>query len=123
MDPQQYRNKHLLVVGGGDSAVEAAIALGEQKGTTVTLSYRKDQFSRIKEGNRQKIEAAAREGWVEVIFNSAVKGIDQTEITLAAPAGDRVIPTDYVFVLIGGELPTAFLKNIGISMETKFGVA
>ncbi|MFC1475008.1 NAD(P)-binding domain-containing protein [Candidatus Zixiibacteriota bacterium] len=123
LDPVQYKNKHLLVVGGGDSAIEAAITLGEQKETTVTLSYRKDQFSRIKDGNRQRIDAALKEGWVEILFNSKVKEIKEHEVILSTSSNEKIIKNDYVFVLIGGELPTKFLQNIGITMETKYGVA
>ena len=122
LDPEQYKHKHLLVVGGGDSAVEAALRLGEQDGTTVTLSYRNQLFSRIKEKNRQQIESAEKAGWVKVIFNSQVKSIHTDFVELAYDDAIQKIQNDFVFVFIGGELPNAFLSKIGIEMETKFGV-
>lgn len=122
LDPEQYRNKHLLVVGGGDSAVEAALRLGEQEGTTVTLSYRKGSFNRIKDLNKQKIEAAHQAGWIKIIFNSQVESIHSDNIKLNYDNRTEEIKNDYVFVFIGGELPNAFLGKIGIEMETKYGV-
>ena len=122
LDPEQYKNKHLLVVGGGDSAVEAALRLGEQDGTTVTLSYRNQLFSRIKEKNRQQIESAEKAGWVKVIFNSQVKSINTNFVEIEYGDSIQKIDNDFVFVFIGGELPNAFLSKIGIEMETKFGV-
>ncbi len=122
IDPQQYKNKDILVVGGGDSAVEAALRLGEQEGTTVTVSYRKDSFSRIKEKNALQIKSAEKAGWVKLIFESQVASIENDNVSLKHHDELITIKNDYVFVMIGGELPTAFLKNIGISMETKYGV-
>jgi len=122
IDPEQYKNKHILVVGGGDSAVESALRLGEQEGTTVTLSYRKDQFSRIKEKNKSQIDAAVKAGWVNILFESQVISIDPQTVTIKHKEESVTLQNDFLFVLIGGELPTAFLKNIGIDMETKFGV-
>lgn len=122
LDPEQYQNKHLLVIGGGDSAVEAAIRLGEQEGTTVTLSYRKEVFSRIKEANRQKIEDAHKAGWINIIFSSQVKTISSDFVELSYGGRTEKVRNDYVFVFIGGELPNKFLSQIGIEMETKFGV-
>ncbi len=122
IDPEQYKNKHILVVGGGDSAVEAALRLGEQEGTTVTLSYRKDAFSRIKEKNRSQIVAAEKAGWLKILFESQVKSIDDQSVVLKLKDDEITISNDYLFVLIGGELPTVFVQNIGIEMETKFGV-
>ena len=86
------------------------------------ISYRKDQFSRIKDSNRKRIETAAREGWVKVLFNSVVKEIKDKEVILSTPDDNIVLQNDYVFVLIGGELPTKFLQDIGITMKTKYGV-
>ncbi|KAA3633151.1 MAG: 4Fe-4S dicluster domain-containing protein [Calditrichaeota bacterium] len=122
LDPEQYKNKHLLVVGGGDSAVEAALRLGEQEGTTVTLSYRKDTFSRIKDKNREKIETAHQARWVNIIFNSQIESIHSDHIILNHDSKSEQIKNNYVFIFIGGELPNKFLSQIGIEMETKFGV-
>ncbi|MFH2048652.1 MAG: NAD(P)-binding domain-containing protein [bacterium] len=121
LEPEQYRNRHILVVGGGDSAVEAAAALSEQDGTTVTLSYRKDAFNRIKEKNREKIEALAQAGMVDIYFNSQVESIQPDNVIIRIDVKNIIIPNDYVFVFIGGELPVKLLNGIGISMEMKYG--
>ncbi|MCP4703219.1 MAG: NAD(P)-binding domain-containing protein [candidate division Zixibacteria bacterium] len=126
LEPEQYKNKHLLVVGGGDSAIEATIALGEQAGTTVTLSYRKSSFGRIKDGNQTRLEAAVSTGWLNIIYNSTVLEISNDTVLLKCDNDEnnnKILPNDFVFIFIGGELPTTFLKNIGIEMQTKFGVA
>ncbi len=122
LDPEQYQNRKLLVVGGGDSAVEAALSLGEQEGTTVALSYRKAAFSRIKEKNGERIEAAIDSGWVTTYMESEVTEIGNDTVTLTQRGNPVVLPNDFVFVFIGGELPTGFLRQIGIEVETKFGV-
>ena len=121
IDPEQYRNNHLLIVGGGDSAVEAALALGEQEGTTVSLAYRQAVFSRIKAGNRERIERAAAAGWVKLLMETQVVELKNDVVTLATKGGDLTLPNDYVFAMLGGELPTAFLQKIGVKMERKFG--
>lgn len=121
LEPEQYRHKHILVVGGGDSAVEAAMSLGEQEGTTVSLSYRKETFSRIKEGNRERLDRAVGNGWVRLLMNTQVSEIRHDEVVLSTTGSDLVLRNNQVFVFIGGELPTAFLESIGIRMERKFG--
>ncbi len=121
IEPEQYQKKQVLVVGGGDSAIEAALALTKQRGTRVTLSYRKEVFSRIKEKNRARIEKAIQSGAVHCIFNSHVKEIRSNSVILSHEDGMNEIPEDYVFVFAGGELPTKFLQKLGIRIETKFG--
>ena len=121
LEPEQYRGRKLLVVGGGDSAVEAALALAGESGTEVTLSYRKDAFSRIKEANLERISAAVESGAVNSMLRSKVDSIDNETVTVTCEDRTEVILNDYVFVFIGGELPTPFLKKMGIRIETKFG--
>lgn len=121
LEPEQFKNMKLLVVGGGDSAVEAALSLGEQEGTTVTISYRKDVFSRIKEGNRTRITSAIEAGWVSFLKESQVTEVLPDQVRLTQRDQPLSIPNDFVFVFIGGELPTKLLTSIGIIMETKFG--
>jgi putative YpdA family bacillithiol system oxidoreductase len=120
-EPEQYRRSKVLVVGGGDSAVEAATALAEEKGTDVTLSYRGNAFSRVKPKNRARIDQAAEADRVRVLLESQVERIDAESVTLRV--GDRAtaLPNDYVLVFAGGELPTALLKSVGIQVDTKFG--
>jgi thioredoxin reductase len=116
IEADHYVNKKILVVGGGDSAVEAAMGLGHQVGNQVTLSYRKEGFSRIKERNAQRIEESVRKGKVKVVFNSQPVEIKQDSVVLDIGGKTEVIPNDFVWVFAGGEPPTAFLKKIGIAM-------
>ena len=121
LDPEQYREKRLLVVGGGDSAVEAALALAVEPGTKVTLSYRQNALSRVKEENRERFARAQKDGAVDALFESEVERIDGATVTIRHRGRAFETPNDYVIVLIGGELPTPFLKKLGIDIETKFG--
>ncbi len=115
IDACNYENEDLLVVGGGDSAVEAAIALARQEGNRVTLSYRKSKFFRIKQLNLENIERAMRDGLVEVIFNSELESIEERGVRLKTEDGSREIPNDYVFIFAGGIPPYGLLKKIGIA--------
>lgn len=123
IDPEQYRNQKVLVVGGGDSALEAAITIAEQPGTDVTLSYRSEAFTRAKKKNRQRLDAARESGRVRVLLQSNVKAIDADAVELEQQGEAVRIPNDAVIVNAGGILPTGFLKELGISIETKYGTA
>ena len=123
VDPQQYRGKHVLVVGGGDSALEAAASIAEEKGTRVTLSYRSEAFSRAKPKNRQRVDKAQAAGRLKVMLKSSVKGIGPDTAKLNWDGRPIEIPNDAVIVCAGGILPTNFLKSIGIEVETKYGTA
>ena len=123
IDPEQYRGMHVLVVGGGDSALEAAISIAEENGTTVTLSYRSKSFSRAKEKNRQKIDQAVDQGRLKVLFESNVAEIREKSVRIDQFGKIIEIPNDGVIVSAGGILPTPFLKQIGIEIETKYGTA
>ena len=124
IDPEQYIDQHVLVVGGGDSALEAAVSIAEQPGTDVTISYRSEAFSRAKEKNRNKVADAEKEGSLRVIMQSNVKHIDEDKVTIiTADDKEVVLDNDAVIVCAGGILPTAFLKDTGINVDTKFGTA
>jgi thioredoxin reductase (NADPH) len=114
IETDHYINKKILVVGGGDSAVEAAMGLAYQVGNNVTLSYRKEAFSRIKDRNAQRIEECIRKGKVKVIFNSAPVEFKQNSVVLDVNGKLQEIPNDSVWIFAGGEPPTAFLKKIGV---------
>jgi thioredoxin reductase (NADPH) len=114
IEADHYVNKHILVVGGGDSAVEAAMGLGHQVGNQVTLSYRKEAFSRLKERNAQRIQESIRKGKVKVIFNSIPLEFKKDSVVLDAKGERQEIPNDFVWIFAGGEPPTAFLKKIGV---------
>jgi len=121
VDPEQYRNQHVLVVGGGDSALEAATSIANEPGTTVTLSYRSGAFSRAKQKNREKVEAMANEDKIRVLFNSNVKEIQTESVSISIGDELEEIRNDAVIISAGGILPTAFLRKIGINVETKWG--
>jgi thioredoxin reductase (NADPH) len=108
-------------VGGGDSALEAAIAIAEQKGSKVTLSYRSDAFSRVKEKNRSALKAAEQKGRLRVMLKSAPSAIAPDRVTLKLDDRSVDIRNDAVIVCAGGELPTPLLKKIGVMFETKHG--
>ena len=119
MDAETYQGYHVLVVGGGDSAVEAAMGLALQGTNTVTLSYRQGQFSRLKERNLKHLEEYLRKKQITVVFNSAVSQILEHEVILETPGGRKEVRNDYVFVFAGGEMPFEFLKKIGIQFHTQ----
>lgn len=114
IEADHYVNKKILVVGGGDSAIEAAMGLGHQVGNQVTLSYRKEGFSRIKERNAQRIQESVRKNKVKVIFNSNPVEFKKDSVVLEVGGKTQEIPNDYVWIFAGGEPPTGFLKKIGI---------
>lgn len=121
IEPEAYRGDRALVVGGGDAAVEAALALAQQPGSRVALSYRRDQFSRIKSANLDRIEQAMTQGDVEVLWSTNVLEIGRNTVRLGGAKGEREVPNDVVAIFAGGELPTKFLERCGVVIETKFG--
>jgi thioredoxin reductase len=123
IDPGQYRQQHVLVVGGGDSALEAAASLARQPGTTVTLSYRSDVFSRAKVKNREDVETARKFGRLKVLLQSSVSRIGRDDVEIEQTGRCMRIKNDAVIVCAGGILPTGFLQSIGIEVETKYGTA
>jgi putative YpdA family bacillithiol system oxidoreductase len=114
IDAQSYNNNHILVVGGGDSAVEVAIGLARQKGNTVTISYRKSQFFRIKKKNEERINRLIAEKKIRPVFNSNVIEIKEDSVRLKTENEIKEIPNDYVFVFAGGLPPFKMLKEMGI---------
>jgi thioredoxin reductase (NADPH) len=121
-DPEQYRDMHVLVVGGGDSALEAAITISEQPGTTVTLSYRSEAFGRVKPKNRERLQQAEAKTRVSVHLKSRVDEIRTKTVKIELASKEMVeIPNDAVIICAGGVLPTPFLKEIGVMVETHYG--
>ena len=123
IDPEQYQGMQVLVVGGGDSALEAAHSIAEQPGTTVTLSYRSAAFTRAKAKNRDKVEALAAQGRLNVLLNSNVKEIHDNSVLIERDGKIAKVPNQAVIISAGGILPTGFLKEVGIDVETKYGTA
>ena len=123
IDPDQYFNSHVLVVGGGDSALEAACAISRVEGTTVTISYRSGAFTRAKPKNREAVEQAESTGKLNVVLESNVRVITEDVVELEQQDRRFELPNDAVIISAGGILPTPFLRSIGIEVETKFGTA
>lgn len=121
IDPEQYRGQKVLVVGGGDSALEAALAISEQPATEVTLSYRGEAFGRVKPKNRSRLDAARDSGHVRVMLKSNVTRITPHSAILHGEAESVELPNDAVIISAGGVLPTDLLKKVGIRFETKHG--
>ena len=121
IDPEQYKGQHVLVVGGGDSALEAATSIADQPGTTVTLSYRSEAFGRARTKNREKVDAQTQAGRLKVLLKSQVLGITEQQVEISHEGKKQMILNNAVIVCAGGILPTDFLKSIGIDMETKYG--
>ncbi len=123
IDAEQYRGQKVLVVGGGDSALEAAHTIADQPGTTVSISYRSAAFSRAKPKNRDKVAALVEAGTMRVFMNSNVREIRDDSVILETEKGVGKLLNDAVIVCAGGILPTGFLKEVGIEVETKHGTA
>jgi thioredoxin reductase (NADPH) len=124
LEPEMIHNQKILVVGGGDSAIESALLLADEN-NKVTLSYRGDSFSRLKPKNHEKINNASRGGKVKIILNSEVSEIlDKSVILRVKDSSDlKVLENDLVYIFAGGILPTKFLEDIGIRITKKFGEA
>jgi len=123
IDPEQYRGQKVIVVGGGDSALEAAVACAGEKGTKVILSYRSDAFSRVKEKNRQLVKQAEESGRLKVMLKSNIVRIEPEEVVINYEGKESKVENDAIIVCAGGELPTALLKKIGVMFETHHGEA
>ena len=123
IEADHYVNKKILVVGGGDSAVEAAMGLASQVGNTVTLSYRQETFSRIKERNTQRVNDFIKKGKLKAIFNSTPVEFRNDSVVIDVKGVQQAIPNDYVWIFAGGEPPTAFLKKIGVGFGERDVVA
>jgi thioredoxin reductase/NAD-dependent dihydropyrimidine dehydrogenase PreA subunit len=115
IDAASYEGERLLVVGGGDSAIEAALGLANHAANEVTVSYRKSQFFRIKLKNQKKIEKAIASGRVKALFDSEVEEILESSVRLKVGESERIeIGNDYVFIFAGGTPPFAFLREAGV---------
>ena len=123
IDPEQFAGQSLLVVGGGDSALEAAWSLADVPGTDVTLSYRNAAFGRAKAKNRDAVESRREAGRLRVLLESKVSGINEDSVEIETETGSLVLDNDAVIVCAGGILPTDFLRSIGIEIVTKRGEA
>jgi len=123
VDPAQYRGRRVLVVGGGDSALEAALALAEQPDTGVTLCYRGPVFNRARKSNRERTMALAAEQRINVLFGAQVGRITPGSVRVATAAGEQELANDDIIVCTGGVMPTDFIRAMGVAIEEKFGTA
>ncbi|MEJ2424385.1 MAG: NAD(P)-binding domain-containing protein, partial [Candidatus Thiodiazotropha sp.] len=121
IDPEQYQGQHVLVVGGGDSALEAATSIAANNASSVTLSYRSGSFSRAKRKNREKMEKAVESGKIRLMLNSNITSFTSDRVTISTQDEQIELPNDAAIICAGGVLPTGFLKETGIDMETKHG--
>ena len=121
IDPEQYRNSKVLVVGGGDSALEAAASIAEIPGTEVSLSYRSSAFSRARQKNRQRIANMQQNNTMNVLMKSNVREIYDGKVDIEQDGELIELENDAIIVCAGGILPTPFLKETGIQVDTKYG--
>ena len=119
IEADHYINKKILVIGGGDSAVEAAMGLAAQLGNTVTLSYRQANFSRLKDRNVKRLEECVKKGKLKVIFNSNPVEFTEESAILEVSGATQKLANDFVWIFAGGDPPTAFLKKIGVGFNSK----
>ncbi len=124
IDPEQYINQKVMIVGGGDSALEAALAIADVEGSEVSLSYRSESFSRAKAKNRDRIDEYAKNGKIKLYLPSNLTEVkDEKTVSLDYNGENITIGNDAIIINAGGILPTGFLKQIGIQVDTKFGTA
>ena len=121
IEAEQYRGKHVVVVGGGDSALEAALDVSAEPGTTVTLSYRGEAFNRVKIKNRNRLDEAVAGKRLSLALQTQIANIGTDRITLRKGKEEVEIRNDAVIVCAGGDLPTPFLKKLGVQVEAHYG--
>ena len=122
LEPELIKNQKVIVVGGGDSAIESAILLSHE-GNDVTLSYRKDSFSRLKPQNFENITKAKEKNSVNIVLNSNLIEIMDDSVKIEIEGNSKSFENDLVYIFAGGELPTQFLNKVGIKISTKYGEA
>jgi thioredoxin reductase len=120
-DPGQYAGRRVMVIGGGNSALEAAIALAEVPDTVVTLVHRGTAFGRARAENRDAVETLDRMGAITVLRSAKALAIAPGHVTIADDAGRREIANDAVIVCAGGTMPREWLAHIGVAVETHHG--
>jgi thioredoxin reductase len=119
VEMEQFAGRRVLVVGGGDSAIESFVGLANQPGTEVTLSYRRDSFDRAKPRNIEHLQEVVEQGRGRLLLQSQVLRIDPDSVDLERESQTTRLPNDEVIIRIGGEAPTRFLESLGIHMVTK----
>ena len=124
IDPEQYINQKVMIVGGGDSALEAALAIADVEGSEVSVSYRSNSFSRAKAKNRERIDEYSSQGKIKLYLPSTLTEVNsETQVSLDYNGDKITIDNDAIIINAGGILPTGFLKQIGVQVDTKYGTA
>jgi thioredoxin reductase len=123
LEPEDINGNEILIVGGGDSAIESAMLLMDNN--NVSISYRKDTFARLKPKNREKVHELMENDKLKVLFNTNVVEIKKESVVLKSSADNNniTIKNDLVFIFAGGELPSVFLNKIGLRITKKYGEA
>ncbi len=121
IDPEQYEGCRVLIVGGGDAALEAAAQIASETDAEVALSYRGESFSRVRDANRTRIAELAAKARVRLLMNSQVEKILEHEVVVTHEGSPVVLSNDFVIVSIGGDLPLEFLTKVGVSVRRHFG--
>jgi thioredoxin reductase/ferredoxin len=120
-DPARYHGQHVLVVGGGNSALEAIAALARQAPASLTLSYRGGDLTRPTLANRQRLDAIVAAGRAVVVLRSNVLAVTPAEVVLSQNGRQSLVRNDAVIICAGGTLPTEIIDGLGIAVERKFG--
>jgi thioredoxin reductase/ferredoxin len=120
VDARQYAGKRVLVMGGGDSALEAAIQLADETDARVAICYRKPEFGRCRPLNKQKLDAHVKSGRVQAFMATDVLAVEREAVVLKNGTTQK-LPNDFVIACLGGELPNEFLKSLGVSIRKHHG--
>jgi len=119
VEMEAFAGRRMVVVGGGDSAIESALGLANQAGTEVILSYRGDRFTRVKDRNREKLDRAVAGGRVRLLLQSELREVRRDVVVIETGGATTIVPNDYVVIRIGGEAPYAFLERLGVQIVQK----
>ena len=119
VEMEAFSGQRVLVVGGGDSAIESVLGLANQPGTTVTLSYRGSAWDRVKERNREKLARAIAAGKVTPLLGSTVREVRHDVVVVDVDGDPTILPNDFVVIRIGGDAPFAFLERLGVRIVEK----